>query len=73
LAWLLSKPVVASVLVGASKLSQLQQNLQAVSLSLSAEELDQLNRLTEPGAIYPNWFNRDINDGPVREALAPKD
>ena len=70
LAWLLSKSAVASVLVGASKMSQLQENLQAASIDLSAGELDQLNQLTEPTPIYPNWFNRDIHDVPVRKALA---
>jgi aryl-alcohol dehydrogenase-like predicted oxidoreductase len=69
IAWLLAKKTVASVLVGASKIEQLNQNIQAASLKLDGEEISTLDRATEPVAIYPNWFNRNINDTPVREAL----
>jgi len=72
LAWLLSRPSVTSILVGASKMSQLQDNLGAVSLVLSADELATLDTLTEPRAIYPNWFNASIYDAQVRDALARK-
>jgi aryl-alcohol dehydrogenase-like predicted oxidoreductase len=69
LAWLLSRPYVTSILVGASKMSQLHDNLGAISLELSADELATLNTLTEPRAIYPNWFNASIYDAQVRDAL----
>lgn len=72
LAWLLSRPSVTSILVGASKLSQLQDNLGATSLELSADEIATLNTLTEPTAIYPNWFNASMYDAQVRDALAKK-
>jgi aryl-alcohol dehydrogenase-like predicted oxidoreductase len=39
LAWLLSKPVVTSVLIGAKRLSQLEDNLAAADLRLSEEEI----------------------------------
>lgn len=69
LAWLLSRPPVTSILVGASKMSQLQDNLGAASLELSADELAVLDTLTKPTATYPNWFNATIYDAQVREAL----
>jgi aryl-alcohol dehydrogenase-like predicted oxidoreductase len=69
LAWLLSRPFITSILVGASKISQLEDNLGANSLSLSADELAELDQLTQPQAIYPNWFNATIYDAPVRDAL----
>lgn len=69
IAWLLGKPAVASVLVGASKMSQLTDNIGAIFVKLDAEEMKKLDSLTEPPAIYPNWFNRNIYDAPVREAL----
>ncbi len=72
LAWLLSRPSVTSVLVGASKMSQLQDNLGAASLELSADEIATLDVLTEPRAVYPNWFNASIYDAQVRDALAKK-
>jgi aryl-alcohol dehydrogenase-like predicted oxidoreductase len=70
LAWLLSRPYVTSILVGASKMSQLHDNLGAASLELSADEVAMLDQLTEPQAIYPNWFNASIYDAQVRDALA---
>lgn len=70
LAWLLHKPVVASVLVGATKLSQLEDNLQAASLQLSPAALHTLDQLSAVAPIYPNWFNRNLQDQPVTQALA---
>jgi len=72
LAWLLSRPSVTSILVGASKMSQLQDNLGAASLELSADEIATLDVRTEPRAVYPNWFNASIYDAQVRDALAMK-
>lgn len=69
LAWLLSRSSVTSVLVGASKIQQLEDNLGALSLTLSVDELAALDALTQPTAIYPNWFNATIYDAQVREAL----
>jgi aryl-alcohol dehydrogenase-like predicted oxidoreductase len=70
LAWLLHQPHVAAVLVGASSAAQLDDNLAAAAVSLSAEELGQLDRLTAPAAAYPGWFNRTIFDKTAAEALA---
>jgi aryl-alcohol dehydrogenase-like predicted oxidoreductase len=70
LAWLLHQPQVAAVLVGASSAAQLDDNLAAAAVSLSAEELGQLDRLTASAATYPGWFNRTIFDKTAAEALA---
>jgi aryl-alcohol dehydrogenase-like predicted oxidoreductase len=69
IAWLLAKPVVGSVILGASKLSQLEDNLGAVDKALSAEEIAVLDELTAPPAIYPNWFNETMVDLQHRDAL----
>lgn len=69
LAWLLSRPFITSLLIGASKISQLDDNLGAVEFELATSELADLDRLTEPKTIYPNWFNATIYDAPVRDAL----
>jgi aryl-alcohol dehydrogenase-like predicted oxidoreductase len=71
LAWLLSRPHVASVLVGASRVQQLDDNLNAASLALAPDELAELDRLTAPAPVYPGWFNERIVDAQVRDALAP--
>ena len=69
IAWLLAKKVVSSVIVGASKLSQLEDNLAAADVRLSADEIAALDELTKPAAVYPNWFSELVVDGPVKEAL----
>lgn len=69
IAWLLSRPAVASVLVGANKLGQLEDNLAAANLILIPEESSRLDELTRPAAIYPNWFNANIFDQQARKAL----
>ncbi len=69
IAWLLTRPAVTSVLVGASKLSQLEDNLQAAELTLSEQELKLLDESTKPAAIYPNWFNATIFDQKAKAAI----
>lgn len=71
LAWLLSKSAVSSILLGANKLAQLEDNLGAADLRLSSEELTALDEITAPGLPYPNWFAaRAAMDVPARDALA---
>jgi aryl-alcohol dehydrogenase-like predicted oxidoreductase len=69
LAWLLAQPHVASVLLGANKLAQLDDNLGSADVKLSAEELAALDKMTAPAPLYPNWFNQRTLDGPTAEAL----
>ncbi|MGF7035963.1 aryl-alcohol dehydrogenase-like predicted oxidoreductase [Paenibacillus mucilaginosus] len=69
LAWLLAQPHVSSVLVGSSKLTQLEDNLRAAELQLSGADLERLNELTRPAALYPNWFSAATQDTQVEEAL----
>lgn len=56
LAWLLSKQVVTSVIVGAKRLSQLQDNIAAVDLQLSADEIAKLDAVSELPPEYPGWM-----------------
>jgi aryl-alcohol dehydrogenase-like predicted oxidoreductase len=69
LAWLLAKPVVSSVIVGASKLSQLEDNLKAVDVKLSDAEIAELDAATAPTPLYPNWFNTNLLDAKHKAAL----
>jgi aryl-alcohol dehydrogenase-like predicted oxidoreductase len=69
LAWLLSKPYVSSVLVGASKPRQLDDNLGAAGVDLSAGELAALDEMTAPTPVYPHWFNQKVFDAQVKAAL----
>jgi aryl-alcohol dehydrogenase-like predicted oxidoreductase len=56
LAWLLHQPVVTSVIVGSRKPEQLMDNLKSVDVKLSAEELQQLNAVSELKPEYPGWM-----------------
>ncbi len=69
LAWLLTRPTVASVLVGASNRRQLDENLAAADVQLASDDLAALDEATRPSAIYPNWFNERVVDGKVYRAL----
>ncbi len=54
LAWLADRPSVTSVILGARTVEQLQDNLGAVGLQLSAEETARLDKVSDPGvADYP--------------------
>ncbi|WP_047864539.1 aldo/keto reductase [Rubrobacter aplysinae] len=56
LAWLLHQPGVTSVILGANKMSQLEDNLGAAEIRLSDEELQRLSATTEPPRLYPQWM-----------------
>jgi aryl-alcohol dehydrogenase-like predicted oxidoreductase len=55
LAWLLAKPVVTSVIIGAKRLDQLQDNLAAIELTLTQDELRQLDEVSALALEYPGW------------------
>jgi len=56
LAWLLAKPVVTSVIIGAKRLDQLQDNLAAVEIKLTEEEVKQLDEVSALPPEYPGWM-----------------
>jgi aryl-alcohol dehydrogenase-like predicted oxidoreductase len=55
LAWLLGRPGVASVIVGARTEEQLADNLAAAELELGAEERERLDAVSAPPLLYPFW------------------
>jgi aryl-alcohol dehydrogenase-like predicted oxidoreductase len=55
IAWLLAKPVVTSVIIGAKRLDQLQDNLAAAELILTQDELTQLDEVSVLPPEYPGW------------------
>jgi aryl-alcohol dehydrogenase-like predicted oxidoreductase len=56
IAWLLSKKVVSTVIIGISKFEQLESNLNGADLVLSPEEIEAIDKLTEPAMKYPKTF-----------------
>jgi aryl-alcohol dehydrogenase-like predicted oxidoreductase len=58
--WLLQRPTVASVVIGARNEEQLRQNLGAVGWNLSAEQVAILDGASEVTPIYPYWHQRQF-------------
>jgi aryl-alcohol dehydrogenase-like predicted oxidoreductase len=56
LAWLLAKPHVMSVIIGAKTPEQLDDNLAAADLQLSPQEVAQLDQVSELPPEYPGWM-----------------
>src|ERR1700722_17501306 len=55
LAWLLAKPVVTSVIIGAKRVEQLRDNLASVQLTLTLDEVNQLDQVSALPPEYPGW------------------
>ena len=56
LAWLLHRPVVTSVIVGAKTIEQLDDNLAATEIALTAQELEMLDKVSALPPEYPGWM-----------------
>jgi aryl-alcohol dehydrogenase-like predicted oxidoreductase len=56
LAWLLAKPVVSSIIIGAKRLDQLQDNLSAMELKLTEDEIARLDEVSALPPEYPGWM-----------------
>lgn len=58
LAWLLTRPSVSSLVIGARTEAQLEDNLKAAALTLSTEEIGQLEAVSRPPLLYPYWHQK---------------
>ena len=56
--WLLQRPTVANVIIGARNEEQLRQNLGAVGWNLSPEQVAKLDAASKPIPAYPYWHQR---------------
>ncbi len=66
--WLLQRPTVASVIIGARNEEQLRHNLGAVGWNLTTEQINRLDEVSEMPTIYTYWHQRLIaerNPAPV--------
>lgn len=61
LAWLLAQEVVTTVIIGAKRMSQLDDNLGAVRIELTSEELARLDKASALSAEYPGWFLKQFD------------
>jgi aryl-alcohol dehydrogenase-like predicted oxidoreductase len=75
LAWLLARPGVSSVIVGARTEEQLADNLRAADLQLSDEQRTRLDEISRPPLLYPYWHqaktSADRLGTPDRSLLEP--
>jgi aryl-alcohol dehydrogenase-like predicted oxidoreductase len=60
LAWTLTRPSVASLVVGGLTEQHFKDNIAAVSLELSGEELERLNQVSRLPYIYPYWHQHNF-------------
>jgi aryl-alcohol dehydrogenase-like predicted oxidoreductase len=74
LAWVLGRPAVSSVIVAARKLEQLEDNIRAIDLRLSDEDIRLLDAASDPGIPYPKWMvlQLDTAEDPRSKALYPE-
>jgi aryl-alcohol dehydrogenase-like predicted oxidoreductase len=74
IAWLLSRPAVSSVIVAARKAEQLEDNIRAVDLRLSDDDVRQLDAASDPGIPYPRWMvlQLDTAEDPRSRILFPE-
>lgn len=57
--WLLQRPTVSSIVIGARNEAQLRQNLEAVGWNLSQEQVARLDAASKRRPIYPYWHQRE--------------
>ncbi|HWA78515.1 MAG TPA: aldo/keto reductase, partial [Polyangiaceae bacterium] len=73
LAWLLSRPAISSVLIAARSNERLAENIRAVELELSREDLRALDEVSDPGPSYPRWMvdQLDVAEDPRARLVDP--
>jgi len=72
LAWLLAKPQVMSIIIGAKSLAQLEDNLAAAELTLTGEELARLDAVSALPSEYPGWMFERQGGGRRPKPFVPK-
>jgi aryl-alcohol dehydrogenase-like predicted oxidoreductase len=60
--WLLQRPTVATIIIGARNQEQLQQNLGAVGWNLTPEQVARLDSASETTPAYPYWHQRGFSE-----------
>ncbi len=73
LAWLLAKPTISTVIIGARDEKQLRANLAAVDLKLTPEQIETLDTASQPKLAYPYWHQVQFverNPFPVKQTHA---
>jgi aryl-alcohol dehydrogenase-like predicted oxidoreductase len=69
LAWLLTRPGIVSVIIGARSDEQLADNLRAAELTLTSDEIARLEAVSRPPLLYPYWHQKQT----ASDRLSPAD
>jgi aryl-alcohol dehydrogenase-like predicted oxidoreductase len=74
LAWVLGRAAVSSVIIAARKPDQLEDNVRAVDLQLSGDDVRRLDAVSDPGVPYPKWMvlQLDTAEDPRSKVLHPE-
>ena len=72
LAWLLAKPHVMSVIIGAKTVEQLDDNLAAVDLTLTLEDMERIDAVSALPSEYPGWMFERQGGGRIPAPFKPK-
>jgi len=74
LSWVLGRPAVSSVIIAARKVEQLEDNIRAVDLRLSDDDVKLLDAASDPGVPYPKWMvlQLDTAEDPRSKVLYPE-
>ena len=60
LSYLINKTGVSSVVVGSKKLEHLEDNIGSAELRLDSEDVEAIEKVSEPSYPYPYWFKKTI-------------
>jgi aryl-alcohol dehydrogenase-like predicted oxidoreductase len=71
LAWILSKPHVMSIIIGAKTVEQLDDNLAAAELQLTPEDIAKLDEVSALPAEYPGWMFARQGGGRAPKPFTP--
>lgn len=69
IAWLLARPFVTSVIVGANSMDQLKDNLRAAEITLTDEDMSALDKVSAGTPRYPQWMEPMGADQKIKESL----
>lgn len=60
--WLLQRPTVANVIIGARNESQLQDNLGAIGWNLTKDQMERLDKVSQRTLPYPYWHQQGFKE-----------
>ena len=68
--WVATQPGVASMIIGATKLAQLDDNLAALSFDIPAELRKRLDDVSALDPTFPYWFFGDVQQSRIHGGVA---